>query len=172
MTTASLLKKAELFSTTRNNVATTKQLYAVANHFARLHDSSAVWKLSKVFGAILMKFQAEHVETPITSGDVDRFLNLEKVPTKFSKAIVTKVTNNVKTIKAAQPVKAAKVAKVAKPTKASEMSVSEFQAKLESLSNRVVTVETTVDNISKKMATFEAKLDILMAWLETNPEAL
>lgn len=190
--TNSGLKKVELFNIDSNRPATVKQLYAVAKHFAKIHDSSAVWKFSKVFGAILIKFQTEHVETPITMGDVNNFLNLKKIPVKFVKAINTakpKVSKKV-AVKTSKEVGATKQPKTTtKPTaskKASEMSVSEFQSKIESLNNRVNKLESDTINIAetvcslaektakaeKKMQTFEAKLDILMAWLETDPEAL
>ena len=181
--TNSGLKKAELFNIEGNRPATVKQLYAVGRHFAKIHDAKNVYRFSKVFGAILLKFQAEHQDTPITFSDVNNFLQLENIPPKIAKCVTTKpqpkqqpkVEKKVavkKTATKPQP-------KVAKKTekKASEMSVSEFQAKLESLNTRLTKTEMSVELIedkieahAKELSTVQAKLDILMAWLETNPD--
>lgn len=176
--TNSGLKKAELFNIDSNRPATTKQLYAVAKHFATIHDSGSVWKFSKVFGAILIKFQTEHVETPITMGDVNNFLNLKKIPVKFVKSINTS-KKQPKVVKKAAVKTSKEVSATTPSKKASDMTVEEFKAKLAGLAARVETVESEIQetrkdikNIKSTFATFEAKLDILMAWLETDPEAL
>jgi hypothetical protein len=62
------MEKASLYNVDGNRVATSKQLYAVGNHFGKLHGAtpSEAFRLGKVFGAIMLKFNAEHCKTPIT----------------------------------------------------------------------------------------------------------
>lgn len=191
------MNKAALYSVDSNRPATAKQCYAVGNHFGKIHAStpSEAFRLGKVFAAILLKFNAEHCETPITHGDISRFFELETVPQKFLERISvrapnktskkSKVTKAEKTsTKSPEPSK--KVIKARKTStkseeatkpKASEMSVSEFEAKLQGLQKRVHTAELSIELLEekteahdKRLASMDAKLDILMAWLETNPE--
>lgn len=158
------MNKAELYNTDNNRVATAKQLYAVARHFAKIQSKTdpEAYKLTKVFGAIMMKFNAEHSATPITHGDIAKFFELKKVPAKFVEQITTKAPVTKKTSKKSEP-KASPKVKAAETPKASTQSVDDFKARLEAIDARFNKVE-------KKMSTMEAKLDILMAWLETNPE--
>lgn len=159
------LKNVELFAAETNRTATVKQLYAVASHFAKITDP----KLYKVYGAILMKFQAEHKDTPITWKDINTFLNIKTVPKKFADMITKKSEKPKasKTVKKSEPKPVVKTTVVKKETKvskkASEMSVEEFANKLNNITSRV-------DNLEKKMATMDTKMDIMMAWLETNPD--
>lgn len=167
------MKKAELYNVDTNRVATAKQVYAVARHFAKIQSKTAAeaYKLTKVFGAIMMKFNAEHSATPITHGDIAKFFELEKVPAKFVEQITTKAPKARK----ASPKPKASAKEKAKPKastapKASTQSVEDFKARLEAIDARFNKVEATVESHGKKLASMDAKLDILMAWLETNPE--
>lgn len=190
------MEKAKLYNVDGNRVATAKQIYAVSRHFAALQSKTAgeAYKLTKVFGAIMMKFNAEHSATPITHGDIAKFFELEKVPAKFVEQITRKAPKaspkpkaSVKTSTKSEAPKATKASTKPKETpkpKASEQSVDDFKARLESLGSRVTKVEklseanklkvamlrSDWDIHAKKISTMEAKLDILMAWLETNPE--
>ena len=176
------MEKASLYNVDSNRVATPKQLYAVANHFAKIHadTSSGAFRLSKVFGAILLKFNAEHSETPITHGDITRFFELDAVPQKFLERMSVRAPKKPKTsTKSVEPSKKVIKAKPAKKTseksepktvKASTQSVEDFKARLEAIDARFNKVEATVESHGKKLASMDAKLDILMAWLETNPE--
>jgi hypothetical protein len=176
------MEKASLYNVDSNRPATAKQCYAVGRHFAKIHAStpSGAFRLSKVFAAILLKFNAEHSETPITHGDITRFFELDAVPQKFLERIAVRApktsTKSTKTV--AEPskkvIKAKKTTtqpKVEKETvKASTQSVEDFKARLEAIDARFNKVEATVESHGKKLASMDAKLDILMAWLETNPE--
>ena len=183
------MNKAALYSVDSNRPATAKQCYAVGNHFGKIHAStpSEAFRLGKVFAAILLKFNAEHCETPITHGDISRFFELETVPQKFLERISvrapnktskkSKVTKTEKTsTKSSEKViiarKAKKTSEKSEPktVKASTQSVEDFKARLEAIDARFNKVETTIEAHDKKLASMDAKLDILMAWLETNPE--
>lgn len=179
-----------------NKTATTKQLYAVASHFAKLEDN---FSLRKVFGAIFLKFNAEHSDTPITMGDVSKFLELKKVPVKFSKLVNTKAkkakpskkpTVSKKVIVAegtvtkemlseaekeiAQEKSQPKVAKPkvhksttsAKP-KASEQSLKDFEERLKSLKGRMDNAEKVNNEQDLRLEMIERKMDMFMAFLES-----
>lgn len=179
------MEKASLYNVDSNRPATAKQCYAVGRHFAKLHAStpSGAFRLSKVFAAILLKFNAEHSETPITHGDITRFFELDAVPQKFlerisvrapkastkpkaTKAEKTSTKSNEKVIvarKASTKPKAEKTTTQPKVVKASEQSVNDFAARLEALASRQ-------DKTDSRVASLEAKMDLMMAFLETNPD--
>jgi len=166
------LQKSEIFvNVDGNKVATSRQLYAVAKHFGKVGGKSPTesYRLSKVFSAILLKFQNENTETPITHADVGRFFEAETVPKKFinmmtSKPVKAKKTKAVikDTPKVSKP-KAEKTTTV-KKIQADTSELKEFQARFDAITKRQ-------DATDKKLATFEAKLDIIMAYLETDPDA-
>ena len=150
-----------------NRTATVKQLYAVAGHFAKLENN---YSLRKVFGAILLKFNAEHSDTPITMGDVSKFLELKKVPVKFSKLVNTKKPTVSKKV---APKEKAKVEnksevkpKVSKP-KASEQSLKDFEERLKSLKGRVDNAEKVNNEQDLRLEMIERKMDMFMAFLES-----
>jgi len=154
-----------------NKVATYKQLKALGFRFAKLHGSDNTYGMSKVFTAILVKYQNENPKTPITHTDVQNFFEVQEIPAKFVKQIkikpkasktVAKVTKVTKT----KP-KASEAPKPAAPTPkesnkapaASSQSVEDFKNSLNSLKNRVVEVE-------KRQATLETKFDLLWAFVQ------
>ena len=173
------LQKSEIFANVDGNrIASSRQLYAVAKHFGKIggNNSTESYRLSKVFSAILLKFQNEHTETPITHADVGRFFEAETIPKKFTNMMTSKPVKAKKAkpvIKdTPKPVKAKKVVKdtpkpkatTAKKIQADTSELSEFQARFDAITKRQ-------DATEKKLATFEAKLDIIMAYLETDPDA-
>ena len=166
------LQKSEIFANVDGNrIASTRQLYAVGKHFGKLHGETPTesFRLSNVFSAILQKFQAEHAETPITHADVGRFFEADEVPQKFLKMLKTKrvVKNTPKPVKAKKAkavIKDTPKPKAAKKIQADASELKEFQARFDAITKRQ-------DETDKKLATFEAKLDIIMAYLETDPDA-
>jgi hypothetical protein len=160
------IEKASLYNVDGNRVATSKQLYAVGNHFGKLHGAtpSEAFRLGKVFGAIMLKFNAEHCETPITHGDVSQFFELKTVPTKFLERITTRTP--AKTTKTSKKSIAAKTAepKASQKVKASDQSLTDFKARLDALASKQAETD-------KKLASIDAKMDIIMAFLETDPDA-
>jgi hypothetical protein len=181
------MEKASLYNVDGNRVATSKQLYAVGNHFGKLHGAtpSEAFRLGKVFGAIMLKFNAEHCDTPITHGDVSKFFELDKVPTKFLERITVRAPKAAKTSKKSiaakktseksEKVIVAKTAKTSKKSsempKASDQSLTDFQARLDAIDARFNKVETAVKSHDKKLASIDAKMDLIMAFLETDPDA-
>ena len=162
------LKKAEIFANVDGNrTASTRQLYTVGRHFGKIHGNTPAesFRLSKVFSAILLKFQAEHEETPITHSDVSRMLENDTIPKKFVNMMATPKVKAApkKVVKTSAPAKKA-TKPVAKKIQADASELSEFQARFDAITKRQ-------DATDKKLATFEAKLDIIMAYLETDPDA-
>lgn len=166
------LQKSEIFANVDGNrPASSRQLYAVAKHFGKIGGKNPTesYRLSKVFSAILLKFQNEHTETPITHADVGRFFEAETVPKKFINMMTSKPVKAKKAkavIKDTPKPKAKKIeAVIPKPKAEADASeLSKFQARFDAITKRQ-------DATDKKLATFEAKLDIIMAYLETDPDA-
>ena len=160
-----------------NKVATYKQLKALGFRFAKLHGSDNTYGMSKVFTAILVKYQNENPKTPLTHTDVQNFFEVQEIPAKFVKQIkikpkasktVAKVTKVTKTKpKASETPKASPKPEASTPTPkesnkapaASSQSVEDFKNSLNSLKNRVVEVE-------KRQATLETKFDLLWAFVQ------
>ena len=136
--------------------------------------------MSKVFTAILVKYQNENPKTPITHTDVQNFFEVSEVPAKFVKQIklrgekpkaskTVKVTKVAKAKpKASEAPKASKKPEASTPTPkeseapkptASSQSIEDFKNSLNSLKNRVVEVE-------KRQATLETKFDLLWAFVQ------
>ena len=154
-----------------NKVATYKQLKALGFRFAKLHGSDNTYGMSKVFTAILVKYQNENPKTPLTHTDVQNFFEVQEIPAKFVKQIkikpkasktVAKVTKVTKTKPKAsetpKPAPTPKESEAPKPS-ASSQSVEDFKNSLNSLKNRVVEVE-------KRQATLETKFDLLWAFVQ------
>lgn len=165
------MEKAKLYNVDSNRTATAKQCYAVGRHFGKLHGSTPAeaFKLGKVFAAILMKFNAEHSDTPITHGDVSKFFELDKVPAKFLERISVRAPKTSKKSSAPKPAKTSK--KSSETPKASDQSLTDFKARLDAIESRFNKVETVVESHDKKLASIDAKMDLIMAFLETNPDA-
>lgn len=152
--------------------ATAKQLYAVGKHFASLSATSPseIWMLSKAFPAVMMRWNAEHSDTPITHGDVQKFFELQKVPTKFSKMLTVNKKSEPKAKAAPKPKASPKPKAAPKPKaqakpKASEMPVGDFKEHFEQITGRVFRLEKGIEDHSNRLATLDAKLDIIMAYI-------
>ena len=153
------MEKASLYNVDGNRVATSKQLYAVGSHFGRLHGAtpSEAFRLGKVFGAIMLKFNAEHCETPITHGDISKFFELDKVPAKFLERITVRAPKAAKTSK--KSIAAKKTSEKSSETpKASDSSLTDFKARLDALASKQAETD-------KKLASIDAKMDLIMAFL-------
>jgi hypothetical protein len=159
------MEKASLYNVDGNRVATAKQLYAVGNHFGKLHGAtpSEAFRLGKVFGAIMLKFNAEHCKTPITHSDVSKFFELDKVPAKFLERITVRAPKKAKTSKKSIAAKKTSEKSIETP-KASDSSLTDFKARLDALASKQAETD-------KKLASIDAKMDLIMAFLETDPDA-
>lgn len=163
------LQKSEIFANVDGNrTASSRQLYAVAKHFGKVggNNPTESYRLSKIYSAILLKFQNENAETPITHADVVRFFESKSVPKKFVSMITSKPVKakKAKAVIKDTPKPKAEKATPAKKIQADTSELSEFQARFDAITKRQ-------DATDKKLATFEAKLDIIMAYLETDPDA-
>lgn len=173
-----------LYNVDTNRPATVKQLYAVANHYAKLHDSEKAYTFRKIFGAILLKFQNENSKTPITMGDVTIMLTSTEVPTKFAKQITKRKEpskkvaqkTTTKVVKVSTKLVAKPKAKTVVKPKASELSVEDFKKKFEALASKVKQHDTQLVEAEKRMTNLEAKLDIIAsqfeAFLTTDADAM
>ena len=118
----------------------------------------------------MLKFNAEHCETPITHGDVSKFFELDKVPAKFLERITVRAPKTSKKSIAAKTAKTSKKSeakpqpKVEDTPKASDSSLTDFKARLDALASKQAETD-------KKLASIDAKMDLIMAFLETNPDA-
>lgn len=157
--------------TDRNSNATAKQIYFIGRHFAQLEADTPkeVYGLSKIYPAVMLKWNAEHSETPITMGDIDTWKAGEKVPTKFTKMITAKKPTAKAAPKKSTPKTEAPVKTKATP-KPSEMSAGDFKDHFEKITGRVFRLEETSKEHSKRMATMDAKLDIIMAHITEAPD--
>lgn len=155
-----------------NKVATYKQLKALGFRFAKLHSPDNTYGMSKVFTAILVKYQNENPKTPITHTDVQNFFEIQEVPAKFVKQIkirgqqasksskkTVKVTKVEPKAPKASKKPIAQTPKESKAPAASSQSVEDFKNSLNSLKNRVSEVE-------KRQATLETKFDLLWAFVQ------
>ena len=150
--------------------ATVKQLYAVGKHFAKLNasNSSEAWMLSKAYPAAMMRWNAEHSTTPITMGDIQTWFESDKVPTKFSKMLTVQKPRTKTSKKSPKPKAAPKPKASPKP---SEMSAGDFKDHFEKITGRVFRLEKASEDHSKRLATLDAKLDVIMAYITEEPDS-
>jgi hypothetical protein len=165
------MNKVELYNVPSNKTASTKQIYAVANHFAKITDPSKAWQLKKVYGAIMLKYNAENSKTPITHGDINIYFSVKEVPAKFLDKI--KVSKNVKAVKPSTPAKAVKTSAPVKAVKPSTptKAVKPSDESLKQFTDRLAKLSEKQDKTDKRVSLLESKIDILMAFLETDPDA-
>jgi hypothetical protein len=165
------MNKVELYNVPSNKTASTKQIYAVANHFAKITDPSKAWQLKKVYGAIMLKYNAENSKTPITHGDINIYFSVKEVPAKFLDKI--KVSKNVKAVKPSTPAKAVKTSPPVKAVKPSTptKAVKPSDESLKQFTDRLAKLSEKQDKTDKRVSLLESKIDILMAFLETDPDA-
>lgn len=160
------------FDATAN--ANGKQIYMVGRHFAQLKGKtpSEVYGLSKIYPAVMLKWNAEHLDTPITMGDIDTWKNSDKVPAKFTKMIKVKKPKAKAAPKKSTPKpKAQAPAKTKAAPKPSEMPIGDFKDHFEKITGRVFRLEETSKAHEKRMATMDAKLDIIMAHITETPDS-
>ena len=149
-----------------NRIATPKQVYGVASHFANIYSEtpSQRYGMTKVFNAILNKFYGDH-DSKMTHGEVTDFFGYQNVPEVFSDLIqkpkASKKPKAVKKVKAkAQSVQQAEIAlDINKPkAKAKKSTVENSVAK--KIGSRVDALETKVSAMDSKL---DAMLKILQA---------
>ena len=154
--------------TDSNAKASGSQIYMIGNHFAEINGDTPkeIYGLRKVYPAVMLRWNAEHSETPITMKDIEIWKAGDKVPTKFTKMITTKKPK----AKAAPKKSTQTPVKTKAAPKPSEMSAGDFKDHFEKITGRVFRLEETSKEHSKRMATMDAKLDIIMAHITETPD--
>ena len=156
--------------------ASVKQLYFIGRHFAQLAGSTKqeVYGVSKRFPAAMQKGNAEHSDTPITMGDISTWHSNTTVPAKFLKM----VTDKKPTAKAkaapkpkATPKPKASPAKTKADPKPSEMPLGDFKDHFEKITGRVYRLEQASEEHNIRLATLDAKLDVIMAYITEDPDS-
>ena len=141
-----------------NRIASAKQVYGVAAHFANLHAAkpSERFGLTKCFNAILNKFYGDH-DSHMTHGEVNDFRGYQVVPFEFlqllrsptakkSKAVVTP-------IKASPAVRDDEIAEYVERTrpvgrpKGSKNKINANVARIDALEVRVEAMDGKLDQI-------------------------
>lgn len=132
-----------------NQIATARQVYGVACHFANIQAStpSERYGLTKVFNAVINKFYKD-ADSFMTHADVSEFREWDCVPEQFSHLINSKPTAKPKASKKAKVAKKVAVKATAKPTAAKKATAKpKATAKKETLTSRVDAMEAKLDKI-------------------------
>jgi len=154
-----------------NRIASKKQIWAVANHFAAIQATvpSERYGLTKVFNAILNKHHADQ-DSHMTHGDIQEFFEYDLVPKQFADLIQAK--------KSTKPKAPKKAAKPSKPKAAKiEPEIEEFIAKVEpkkprkvnqnnsvasKMNARIDSIEGRFDSLESKVGDIEAGLAMIL----------
>lgn len=139
-----------------NRIASKKQIWAVACHFAGIQADAASerYGLTKVFNAILNKHHADQ-DSHMTHGDIQEFFEYDMVPKQFAELIQAK--------KPTKPKAAKKATKTSKPKAAPiEPEIIEFIAKVEPKKARKVTENNSVaSKMNSRIDAIEGRFDSL-----------
>ena len=145
-----------------NRIATAKQVYGVACHFASIQSKtpSERYGLTKVFNAILNKFYADQ-DAHMTHGEVTNFFEHQVVPQQFISLV--RKPKAVKKVKAkakpkAQTVQQAEIALDSKKPKAAPKKSTPVNSVAKKMDDRITTLETKVSEV-------DTKLDAILAIL-------
>ena len=120
----------------QNKLATAKQVYGVACHFANIHAAtpSERYGLTKVFNAILNKFYGDQ-DAYMTHGEVTDFREHQVVPAQFIE-LVQKPKKKPKATAAAK-----------KPTPVVNSVAKKMDARITALETKVSDVDNKLDAI-------------------------
>ena len=126
--------------------ATAKQFFAVANHFASLHNDGTeqdLHRLRKQFSGVLGAFTNDPKNGLMTHEDVQKFLALTEVPKVFVKMLKPKAAKNVEEKPKAKTAKAEEPKAKGRPTNT---------AKLKETNDRIDLLEAKLDKILEVLA--------------------
>ena len=129
--------------------ATSRQISAIANRFAKLTNPKDSWMLTKKYTAVLYRFQEESGKD-LTHGEIQKFFACRKVPKNFADMVTTTETpkESPKTsTKSSKPSTKA-------PTKTSKKSspkpkASDETSELEALKKQVADLTAAVQMLLK-----------------------
>jgi hypothetical protein len=132
-----------------NRIATPKQTYGVACHFANIHASSPSerYGLTKVFNAVINKFYGDQ-DSHMTHGEVSDFREHQVVPVQFLELI--------RKPKAAKKVKPKAVKKV----KPKAQTVEQAEIALDVKKPKAAKKVTPINSVAKQM---DARLNAVEA---------
>jgi len=136
------MAKSNFNSIDANQIATARQVFAVASHFANIQASSPSerYGLTKVFNAVLNKHYKDS-DSFMTHSDVSEWFEWDCVPEQFLHMISTKKSK-------AKPKASKKVkAKASAKPKASKAPKKSTTSKKPTLTNRVDSLEAKMDKI-------------------------
>lgn len=139
-----------------NRIASAKQVYGVACHFANIHAKSPSerYGLTKVFNAVLNKFYGDQ-DAHMTHGEVTDFFDHQVVPKQFIELIKKpKASKKAK----AQTVQQAEKALDSKKPKAAAKKATPINSVAKKMDSRVTALETKVSEVDSKL---DAILEIL-----------
>lgn len=133
------MAKSNFNSIDSNKIATARQVFAVASHFASIQASSPSerYGLTKVFNAVLNKHYKDS-DSFMTHSDVSEWFEWDCVPEQFLHMISTKKSK----VKAKAKPKASRKAKASVEPKASKAP-----KKSSTLTQRVDSLEAKMDKI-------------------------
>ena len=136
------MAKSNFNSIDSNKIATARQVFAVASHFANIQATSPSerYGLTKVFNAVLNKHYKDS-DSFMTHSDVSEWFEWDCVPEQFLHMISTKKSK-------AKPKASKKVkAKASAEPKASKAPKKSTTSKKPTLTNRVDSLEAKMDKI-------------------------
>ena len=138
------MAKSNFNSIDANQIATARQVFAVASHFANIQATSPSerYGLTKVFNAVLNKHYKDS-DSFMTHSDVSEWFEWDCVPEQFLHMISTKKSKAKAKPKASKKVKAKASAK----PKASKAPKKSTTSKEPTLTNRVDSLEAKMDKI-------------------------
>ena len=141
-----------------NKIASAKQVYAVACHFANVASEtpSQRYGLTKVFNAILNKFYGDQ-DAHMTHGEVTNFFEHQVVPAQFLE-LVRKPKAVKKSKPKAQTVQQAEIALDVNKPKAKAKKSTPVNSVAKKMDDRITTLETKVSEV-------DTKLDAILAIL-------
>ena len=139
-----------------NRIATSKQIWAVANRFASLcaAEKSERYGLTKVYNAIL---NSQHGEAKLTHADIQSYFECETVPKSIQSRIKSKTAPKPKAKKTSKKSKPEpevidyieRTAKPVEPVKkvAENSNVKKINARIDSMESRFDSLESKVGDI-------------------------
>ena len=138
------MAKSNFNSIDANQIATARQVFAVASHFANIQAASPSerYGLTKVFNAVLNKHYKDS-DSFMTHSDVSEWFEWDCVPEQFLHMISTKKSKAKAKPKASKKVKA----KAKAEPKASKAPKKSKTSKKPTLTNRVDSLEAKMDKI-------------------------
>jgi len=148
-----------------NRIASSKQIWAVANRFSSLctSDKSERYGLTKVYNAILNSL---HGEAKLTHGDIQEYFDCETVPKAIQSRIKSKTSPKPKAKKTSkkstkpEPEVVAFVERTAKPAKAVKKVAENSVAK--AMNARIDSIEGRFDSLESKVGDIEAGLAMIL----------